>query len=67
MFNNIKYKIKDKIYDPILKENVGSECPTNNLKIFLKFYKSLSFFDKIRNVPFLILNVFTNLKKIYND
>ena len=67
MFNNLKYKIKDKIYDPILKENVGSVCPSNNLKTFLKFYKNLTLFGKFYNLPFFIQNVFTNLKKIYND
>lgn len=67
MFNNLKYKIKDKIYDPILKENVGSNCPINNLKAVFKFYKTFTLFEKFYNLPFFITTVFINLKKIYND
>lgn len=83
MFNNLKYKIKDTIINPIIDNGVENKntannvsdvitkktelTPMSNIKAMFDFYKGLSFFGKIYELPFFIKTLCTNLKKIYNE
>jgi hypothetical protein len=83
MFNNLKYKIKDTIINPVIDNSISKKTtadnlgeavtkktelsPISNIKAMFVFYKGLSFFGKIYELPFFVKTLYLNLKKIYNE